>query len=85
MNALRRWLYRGALSCVICFLIALTLYNRRNHVSFIYHQHQVWNSHSEDTHSEDKHSENCYSEYKHNISIGVLIPSTTKYIDVPDP
>ena len=27
MNALRRWSYRGTLSCAMCFLIALTLYN----------------------------------------------------------
>jgi hypothetical protein len=44
----------------------------------------VWYFHSENKHSEDKHSDNCYSEDKHSISIGILIPSTTKYIDVPD-
>jgi hypothetical protein len=31
MSALRRWLYRGTLSCAMCFIIALTLYNRTNH------------------------------------------------------
>jgi hypothetical protein len=44
----------------------------------------VWNSQNEDKHSEEKHSDNCHSEDKHSISIGILIPSTTKYIDVPD-
>jgi hypothetical protein len=65
MNALRRWLYRGTLSCAMCFLIALTLYYRTNHVNVKYHKPPVWNCHSED---------------KHSISIGILIPSTTKYI-----
>ena len=64
MNALRRWLYRGTMSCVVCFL--------------------VWYFLSENKHSEDKHSDNCHSEDKHSIRIGILIPSTTKYIDVPD-
>ena len=67
MNALRRWLYRGTLLCAMCFLIALTLYNRTNPVNFKYHIPPVWNCHSEDTHS---------------ISIGILIPSTTKYINM---
>ena len=44
----------------------------------------VWYFHSENKHSEDKHSDNCYNEDKQSISIGILIPSTTKYIDVPD-
>ena len=68
MNALRRWLYRGTLLCAMCFLIALTLYNRTNHVNVKYHIPPVWNCHNEDTHS---------------ISIGILIPSTTiihKYV-----
>ena len=47
MNALRRWLYRGTLSCAMCFLIALTLYNRTNHVNAKYHKSPVWNCHSE--------------------------------------
>ena len=67
MNALRRWLYRGTLSCAMCFIIALTLYNRTNHVNAKYHKFPVWNCHSED---------------KHCISIGILIPSTTKYINM---
>jgi hypothetical protein len=32
LNAPRRWLYRGTLSCAMCFLIALMLYNRKYHV-----------------------------------------------------
>ena len=67
MNALRRWLYRGTLSCAMCFIIALTLYNRTNHVNVKYHKFPVLNCHSED---------------KHCISIGILIPSTTKYINM---
>ena len=67
MNALRRWLYRGTLSRVMCFLIALTLYNRTNHVNVKYHKPLVWNCHSED---------------KHSIGISILIPSTTKYINM---
>ena len=67
MNALRRWLYRGTLSCAMCFLIALTLYNRTNHVNVKYHKPPMWNCHSED---------------KHTIGIGILIPSTTKYINM---
>ena len=67
MNALRRWLYRGKLSCAMCFIIALTLYNRTNHVNVKYHKSPVWNWLSED---------------KHSISIGILIPSTTKYINM---
>jgi ABC-type uncharacterized transport system substrate-binding protein len=117
MNALRQWLYRGTLSCAMCFIIALTLYkvaikneqsietdncittiiyilsftdtifmyqgqlinteilsdltltlyNRTYHVNVKYHKSSVWNCHSED---------------KHNISIGILIPSTTKYINM---
>ena len=65
MNALGRWLCRGTLSCAICFLIALMLCNRTIHVNVKYHKPPVWNCHSED---------------KHSISIGILIPSTTKYI-----
>jgi hypothetical protein len=65
MNALRRWLYRGTLSCAMSIIIPLTLYNRTNRVNVKYHKPPVWNCHSED---------------KHNISIGKLIPSTTKYI-----
>ena len=65
MNALRRWLYRGTLSCAMFFLIALTLCNRTNHVNVKYHKSPV---------------RNCHSEDKQNISIGILIPSTTKYI-----
>ena len=53
--------------CAMFFLISLTLYNRTNHVNVKYHIPPVWNSHSEDTHS---------------ISIGILIPSTTKYINM---
>ena len=45
----------------------LTLYNRANHVNVKYHKPPVWNCHSED---------------KHSISIGILIPSTTKYINM---
>ena len=67
MNALRRWLYRGTLSCAMCVIIALTLYNRTNHINVKYHKSPVWNCHSED---------------KHSINIGILIPSTTKYINV---
>ena len=67
MNAQRRWLYRGTLLCAMCFLIALTLYNRRNHVNAKYHIPPVWN---------------CHSEHKHRISIGILIPSTTKYLNM---
>ena len=67
MNALRRWLYRGTLLCAMCFLIALTLYNRTNHVNVKYHIPPVWNCHSED---------------KHSINTGILIPSTNKYIDM---
>jgi hypothetical protein len=67
MNPVRRWLYRGTLSCEMCFLIALTLYNRTNHVNVKFHKPPVWNSQIED---------------KHSISIGMLIPSTTKYINM---
>jgi hypothetical protein len=67
MNALRRWLYRGTLSCAMCFIIALTLYNRTNPVNVKYHKSSMWNCHSED---------------KHSISIGILIPSNTKYINM---
>jgi hypothetical protein len=67
MNPLRRWLYRGTLSCEMCFLIALTLYNRTNHVNVKFHKPPVRNSQIED---------------KHSISIGMLIPSTTKYINM---
>ena len=67
MNALRRWLYRGTLSCAMCFIIELTLYNRTNHVNVKYHKSPV---------------SNCHSEDQHSISIGVLIPSTTKYINM---
>ena len=67
MNALRRYLYRGTLSCAMCFIIASMLYNRTNHVNVKYHKSPVWNCHSED---------------KHSISIGILIPSTTKYINI---
>jgi hypothetical protein len=41
MNALRRWLYRGTLSCAMCFIITLTLYNRTNHVNVKYHKSPV--------------------------------------------
>jgi hypothetical protein len=51
----------------MCFLIALMLYNRTNHVNVKYHKPPVCNCHSEDTHS---------------IIIGILIPSTTKYINM---
>ena len=51
MNALRRWLYRGTLSCAICFIIALTMYNRTNHVNVKYHKPPVWNCHSENKNS----------------------------------
>ena len=61
MNALRRWLYRGTLSCAMCYLIALTLYNRTNHVNVKYHKPP---------------------ENKHSINIGILIRSTTKYINM---
>jgi hypothetical protein len=67
MKALRRWLYRGTLSFVICFLISLMLYNRTKHVNVKYHKPPAWN---------------CHSEGKHSISIGILIPSTTKYINM---
>ena len=67
MNALRRCLYRGTLSCAIFFIIALTLYNKTNYVNVKYHKSPVWNCHRED---------------KHSISIGILIPSTTKYINM---
>ena len=67
MNALRRWLYRGTLSCAMCFLIALMLYNRTNHVNVKYHKPQAWNSQNEE---------------KHSIIIGILIPSTNKYINM---
>ena len=67
MNALRRWLYRGTLSCAMYFLIALMLYNRTNHVNVKYHKPPVWNCHSDD---------------KLSIIIDILIPSTTKYIDM---
>ena len=67
MNALRRWLYRGTLTCAMCFLIALTLYDRTNHVNVKYHKPPVCNCHSDD---------------KHSINIGILIPSTTKYINM---
>ena len=39
---------------------------------------------SEDIHSEDEHSETCHNKDKHSIGIGILIPFTTKYINVPD-
>ena len=45
----------------------LTLYNKTNHVNVKYNKSPVWNCHSED---------------KHSISIGILIPSTTKYINM---
>lgn len=80
MNALRRLLYRGALSYAICFLIALTMYN----VNIKHHKPPLCNCHSDDKYGEDDHNENCHNEYKHSISIGILIPSTTKYIDVHD-
>ena len=67
MNALRRRLYRGTLSCAMCFIKALTLYNRTNNVNVKYHKSPVWNCHSED---------------KHSVSIGILIPFTTKYINM---
>ena len=67
MNALRRWWYRGTLSCAMCFTIALTLNNRTNHVNVKYHKSPVWN---------------CHSEGIYSISIGILIPSTTKYINM---
>ena len=67
MNAPRRRLYRVTLSCAMCFLIALMLYNRTNHVNVKYHKSSVWN---------------CQSEDKHNINIGILIPSTTKYLNM---
>ena len=67
MNALRQWLYRGTISCAMCFIIALTLYNRTNHVNVKYHKCPVWNCHSED---------------KHSICIGMLISSITKYINM---
>ena len=67
MNALTRWLYRGTISCAMCFIIALTLYNRTNHANVKYHKSSVWN---------------CHSEVKHPISISMLIPSTTKYINM---
>ena len=38
-----------------------------NHVNVKYHKSPVWNCHSED---------------KHSFSIGILIPSTTKYINM---
>ena len=57
----------GTLSCAMCFLIALTLYNRINHVNVKYHKPPVWNCHSKD---------------KHSINSGILIPSTTKYINM---
>jgi lysylphosphatidylglycerol synthetase-like protein (DUF2156 family) len=41
----------GTLSCAMCFIIALTLYNRTNHVNVKYHKSPVWNCHSEDKHS----------------------------------
>jgi hypothetical protein len=44
-----------------------TLYNRTNHVNVKYHKSPVLNCHSED---------------KHSIRIGILIPSTTKYINM---
>ena len=62
MNALRRWLYRGTLLSAMCFIIALTLYNRTNDVNVKYPKSPVWNCHSDD---------------KHSISNGILIPSTT--------
>ena len=67
MNALIRWLYRCALTYAMYFLISLTLYNRTNHDNVNYHKSPVWNCHSQD---------------KHSISIGILIPSTTKYINI---
>ena len=48
-------------------LIALMLYNRTYHVNVKYHKPPVWNCHSED---------------KHSIIIGILIPSTSKYINI---
>ena len=67
MNALSRWLHRGTLSCAMCFIIVLMLYNRTKHVNVKYHKPPVWN---------------CHSECKYSISIGILIPSTTKYINM---
>jgi hypothetical protein len=51
MNVRRQWLYSGTLLCAMCFIIALTLYNRTNHVNVKYHKSPVWNCHSEDKHS----------------------------------
>jgi hypothetical protein len=48
--------------------------------SFRYSEHE----HSENRHSEDEHIVSCQNEDKHSINIGILIPSTTKYIKVPD-
>jgi hypothetical protein len=62
-QSLRRWLYRDTLSCEMCFIIALTLYKWTYHVNVKYHKSTV---------------RNCHSENKHSISIGILIPSTTK-------
>ena len=45
----------------------LTLYYRTNHVNVKYHKPPVWN---------------CQSEDKHSINIGILIPSTTKYLNM---
>ena len=67
MNALIRWLYRCTLSCAMCFLIALTLYNRTNHATVKCHRRPVLICHSED---------------KHSISFGILIPSTTNYTNM---
>ena len=55
------------MSCAMRFLIALMLYNRTNHVNAKYHKPPVWN---------------CQSEDKHSINIGMLIPSTTKYLNM---
>jgi hypothetical protein len=42
--------YLGTLSCAMCFIIALTLYNRTNHINVKYHKSPVWNCHREDKH-----------------------------------
>jgi hypothetical protein len=51
IKSLRRWLYRGTISCAMCFPIALTLDNRTNHVNVKYHKPPEWKCHSEDKHS----------------------------------
>ena len=66
MNALRQLLYRGGLSCAICYIIALTLYNMTHHDNIKHRQPPVWNCHSDDTHSENKHGEICHSEHQHS-------------------